>query len=99
MWRCFHCGEEFTDEDEARAHFGDSEIARTGCQLNAMEGGLLKLYREAQEELARYRREDHASYREFYSLGADHSQALIREEQKGYDRGLADGRKLQREAA
>jgi hypothetical protein len=93
-WTCFHCGEVFTDKAEARAHFGDSEMDFTGCQLNATEGGILKLYREAVQELTRFRQEDNASFREFYALGADHSVALRREEERGYERGLADGRAL-----
>lgn len=30
-WRCFHCGETFTDEQEARNHFGVDEEWQAGC--------------------------------------------------------------------
>jgi hypothetical protein len=91
-WRCFHCGDVFTDEDAAKDHFGYDLLAEPGCKLNAIEGGLLGIVRRQDEQLQAYHREDTASYREFYSLGADHSRALIREEQKGYEKGLADAR-------
>lgn len=91
-WRCFHCDEVFTDRAAAVEHFGCSEIETPACKLNAMEGGLLGLVRRQAEQIDAYHREDTASYREFYSLGADHAQALRREEEKGYARGIADAR-------
>ena len=93
-WRCFHCDEVFQDEDDARQHFGSYTLDEPGCQLNALEGGILALYREAQKELMKYREEDHESYRAFHALGAAHTVALMRAEEKGYERGLADGRAL-----
>jgi len=30
-WRCFHCGEVFVDEDQAREHFGQSEDEPAAC--------------------------------------------------------------------
>jgi hypothetical protein len=91
-WRCFHCDEVFTDEVTAKDHFGYDMLAEPGCKLNQIEGGLLGILRRQEDRLDAYHREDTASYREFYSLGADHSQALRREEEKGYARGLADAR-------
>lgn len=93
-WRCFHCGDVFTEREDAAHHFGLDTLDEPGCKLNELEGGILALYREAQVELAKYREEDNAAFREFYSLGADHSTALRREEEKGYERGLRDGRTL-----
>jgi hypothetical protein len=98
-WRCFHCGELFSDRAAAAEHFGVSEIETPACKLNAMEGGLLGLVRRQAEQIEAYHREDTASYREFYSLGADHARALIREEQKGYERGLADAAGAKADAA
>src|SRR6266705_6174210 len=89
VWRCFHCDDVFTDKDAAREHFGDQ--GDPACKLNAMEGGLLKLVRDQEDELQQRRQEDTASYREFHSLGSDHARALQHEEEKGYARGLADG--------
>lgn len=93
-WRCFHCDEVFTDIDAAADHFGvqiDGTADEVACKLNATDGLLVKMLREAQEELRRYRQEDHEAYRQFYALGAEHATALHREEEKGYARGLADG--------
>lgn len=91
-WRCFHCDEVFTDPDLAGDHFGIGECDVPACQLNAVEGGLLKMLRDAQEEIGRFRREDTASYREFYALGADHAVKLRRAEEEGYERGLRDAK-------
>lgn len=91
-WRCFHCDETFTDEAAAKDHFGYDMLAEPGCKLNELEGGLLGILRRQEEQLSAYHREETASYREFYSLGADHARALRREEEKGYARGVADCR-------
>ncbi len=39
VWKCFHCGVVFTDEDKAREHFGlrEEEIAR--CLVEDAPGG------------------------------------------------------------
>lgn len=92
-WRCFHCDEVFTDPKAAANHFGVDHVGdETLCQMAQVDGGIAKVIADLAEELQRYRSEDNTSYREFYALGADHRAALIREEQKGYDRGLADAR-------
>lgn len=92
LWRCFHCDEVFTDRAEASLHFGDHLQGDPACKLNAMEGGLLKLVRDQEDELQRFRSEETASFREFYALGAEHMQRLQREEETGYARGLTAGR-------
>lgn len=95
-WRCFHCGEVFTDREAAADHFGvqiDGTADEVACKLNATEGLLVKMLREAHEELRQYHQEDNAAFRQFYALGADHSTALRREEEKGYARGLEDAKK------
>lgn len=92
-WRCFHCDEVFTDPKAAANHFGVDHVGdETLCQMAQVDGGIARVIADLAEELQRYRSEDNTSYREFYALGADHQRALIAEEQKGYDRGLADGR-------
>lgn len=93
-WRCFHCDEVFSDEVTAKEHFGCELHSEPACKLNALEGGLLKLLRDQEEELRQHRSEQTAFAREFYALGADHYQAQRREEEKGYARGLADGAAL-----
>jgi len=44
------------------------------------------------DELIGYRAEDTELCRAMYSMAADHAEALIREEEKGYARGLADAK-------
>ncbi|MDN3278806.1 hypothetical protein QWJ07_31405 [Frankia sp. RB7] len=97
-WRCFFCDEVFTDPKAAGNHFGcDHPGNEPLCQLAQVDGGIARVIADLSEELQRYRSEDNESFREFYRLGADHVVALRNEEQKGYDRGLADGRKEVRE--
>jgi hypothetical protein len=90
-WRCFHCDEVFTDPKAAANHFGVDHLgSETLCQMAQVDGGIARVIADLAEELDRYRREDNESFREFYRLGAEHVVALRNEEQKGYDRGLAD---------
>ena len=93
-WRCFHCGETFTKAQArwARQHFGADEGALPVCQMRLPgEHQLLNALRNAEEELARYRAEDSDLMRALYAMQSDHAQALRREEERGYERGLADG--------
>lgn len=98
-WTCFHCAETFTDPTAALEHFGDDMLAQPGCQIKAEEGGLLKRIREQEAELDRYRNEDTDLHRQIHAMRADHATALIREEERGYEKGLRDGRALLREAS
>lgn len=93
-WRCFHCGEEFINPRHAAAHFGIDQFAEPGC-VAVLKGGemhLLKKILELEEQLAGYRAEDSAIDRWWAAKQAEHSAALRREEEKGYERGLRDGR-------
>lgn len=98
-WTCFHCGETFRTPGEAEHHFGKTPEATPGCRIKAgAEHGLVTEIRrledelrKAREELGRYYAEDSDKDREIAGMQADHRQALIREEEKGYARGLADG--------
>lgn len=95
-WRCFHCGEAFTKPQErwARLHFGADQDALPACQMRVPgEHHLLEYLRKAEDELRHFRDEDSDLIRAMYAIRADHTQALIREEQRGYDKGLADARK------
>jgi hypothetical protein len=91
VWRCFHCDEVLTSEVDARAHFGSREGSEPACRIKAAgEFALLQALRNAEDELARYRNEDSDVLRAIWSMQADHAQALRREEEKGYARGLRD---------
>lgn len=94
-WRCYHCGEAFTRAQErwARLHFGRDEGELPVCQMRTPgEHHLLEALRKAQDELARYRAEDHDLMRAIYAMRADHATALRLEEERGYEKGLRDGR-------
>jgi hypothetical protein len=87
-WRCFHCGEVFTDPDAARDHFGTSLLAEPVCQIP----DLAHLLRLQEDELQRFREEDSAMARQFHALGTEHYRKEREAEEKGYARGLSDGR-------
>lgn len=92
-WTCFHCGENFpgtfVGHRDAQRHFGGSIHARAAC-LTKQEKGILIALRDAEALLVRYREEDTDLHRAIARLQSEHSTALIREEEKGYNRGLRD---------
>ena len=92
-WRCFHCNEGFTVDQEkhARDHFGRDCTAEPVCLIRtAGETALLSALREAEDSLQEYRAEDQKILRSMWSMQSDHGQALIREEEKGYNKGVRD---------
>lgn len=94
-WRCFHCDEVFTDKEAAADHFGvqiDGLADDCACKLNAKDGLILKMLREAQVDLRRYHEEDTALIREVYKLGGDHVTNARQQEELGYARGLRDAK-------
>lgn len=84
-WRCFHCGESFTDSQEAALHFGTREHHQPACTIDIAE------YRRSESENQRYREEDSELHREMNALRAKHQVELRRAEETGYARGLKDG--------
>ena len=83
-WTCFHCGETFTDPEDARLHFGDNGMADAACQID------IKAFREMETLVARWWAEDGDADRALYRMQAEHTVALHRAEEKGYERGLRD---------
>lgn len=102
-WVCFHCGESFpgnlAGSRDAHLHFGGSVDAIPGCRLRmrAGEKSLLRRVRWLEREVEKLRssiaNEDTQKDREFYAMIAKHREELIREEEKGYAKGVADARK------
>lgn len=93
-WRCFHCDEVFTRAVDAAEHFGADQGSEAACKLAAHHGHLVNYIRDLETELHRHRAEDSDVMRSIMTLECDHRQALIREEEKGYARGLRDGRAI-----
>lgn len=81
-WRCFHCDDVFVTIEAAREHFGSHELVDPACQIDVAK------FREMESYHERYLAEDSDSDRAWHAKSADHSRALIVEEQKGFDRGL-----------
>ena len=88
-WRCFHCDEVFTTREEAAAHFGYSECSAPACRVN---GGLASAYRELEGRWSRCQNECCDHLNAYYAKRSEHNQALIREEEYGYAKGVADMR-------
>jgi hypothetical protein len=84
VWRCFHCGEGFTDDVTAAEHFGSDQSQQSACQIDIAE------YRRMEEINRRHCDEDTELHREIHRLHASHQIALRQEEEKGYARGLRD---------
>ncbi len=100
QWRCFHCGDSFTKEQfaHAREHFGRDEGETPVCLMRVPgESGLIAALRKAQDELANWRAESDPLTRAIECQAADYEQRLIREEEKGYARGLKDYTKVEME--
>lgn len=93
-WRCFHCGDVFTDAREAAAHFGIDQLQEPGC-VEALRGGEAHLLRRTlslQEELARYYAEDTDLLR-WQAEHAARAEAGTRDGvERAYARGIAEGR-------
>lgn len=97
-WTCFHCGDHFpgdcSGQYHARQHFGRTPDATPVCLMRVPgEYHLLRALRAAEDSLARYRTEDGDMHRAMSAMQSEHAQALIREEEKGYARGLEDAQK------
>jgi hypothetical protein len=100
-WKCFHCGETFTNEACARRHFGPDEQSVAACVIKAgAEGSILRALRdaEASEAKAWHLLHDECSdfSKAYYAQQSRHNQALIAAEELGYERGIRD---LQAEVA
>ena len=93
-WRCFHCGDVFRNPKHAASHFGLDQFQEPGCVavLRHSESHLLDRIRDLEAELRRYRDEDSDIMRWAQSKEAEHRQALIREGERGYNKGVQDGR-------
>jgi hypothetical protein len=87
VWKCFHCGETFTDTESARLHFGDNCLSDPACQID------IKQVREMEQLHARHLAEDSDTDRAMYRMQAEHAVALRCEEEIGYARGLHDGKR------
>lgn len=89
-WRCFFCDVVLRSEKAAREHFGATELSTPACQLKGHEYGLVEIIRRQEDELAKYRAEDSDVLRAWRHRESEHAEALRREEEKGYDRGVRD---------
>lgn len=85
-WRCFHCGEEFVDRNEAYKHFGETSDSSSICQLPAEE------IRQMEADLCSYRLEDTELHRKIWSISAEKIEEVKKAEDAGYAKGVSDMR-------
>lgn len=98
-WTCFHCGETFTTPGSAKDHFGFDPSCEPACRIKAGgEKGLLMALRRLESELLatqlQLHSESSAGMVWLRQAEARHHTQLIEAEQTGYDRGVADVRKM-----
>jgi len=98
QWRCFHCDEVFDNVSCAAEHFGLNENSNPGCieKVIGGENGLLRRVRSLEGELAQSlfdaSNETGAVENYVHGLRADHASELLREEERGYAKGVSDMR-------
>ena len=92
QWRCYHCDAVYTDPFEAGIHFG-ADVAGTCACVLPHEQHLVEHIRDLEKRLDSYRTESDRVMRSIMTLEDENRRALIREEEKGYARGLRDGRR------
>lgn len=100
-WQCFHCGEIFTTVGGASDHFGADPTKEPGCLIKVKVGderGLEMELRkvEGERDLLRFQIANGTTEIEnsVQEMLTNHRIALRKEEEKGYAKGLDDGRKL-----
>lgn len=89
-WRCFHCDEVFTREQDAAEHFGADQFAEPACQIKGHENLLVRKIREQETLILSYLHEDATVLRAMEAMQSDHAQALRKAEEDGYNRGVLD---------
>ena len=93
-WRCFHCDTVFTNPKHAAEHFGLDESATPACRLSHSEGHLITYIRKLERELEAHRRDDSDILRAMHAREAEQREAVIRAEERGYNRGVQDAKKM-----
>ena len=83
-WKCFQCGEVFTDKDKAAEHFGHYQHQQPACTIDVAE------YRRMEELHRQYLNEETEKDRAMYSMRAEHATALRRAEEEGYNKGITE---------
>lgn len=91
-WRCYHCGEVFTNAKYAAEHFGADEGATPACRLTYSEGHLVTYIRKLEKELAVHRREDSDVLRAMHAREAEQAEKVRRAEERGYNRGVQEAK-------
>jgi hypothetical protein len=97
-WVCFFCGDTFRTPGAAEDHFGGTMGSTAACRIKfgdemGLLMGLRKTEKRVRELEAQIANEDTPKDRELARIRSEHSDALKREEEAGFARGIADMRK------
>jgi hypothetical protein len=87
-WRCFHCGEVFTDEESAALHFGSSEYQQAYCTIP------VEHFRWMEAQHRRHLEDDSEASRTIQGILCEHENLRRRAEEIGYERGLRDAQRF-----
>ncbi|MCA1490148.1 hypothetical protein I6F11_04340 [Ensifer sp. NBAIM29] len=98
-WRCFHCDDVFTEERQARLHFGCDEISEPACKIKAgAEGSMLEALRRAEADaeraIAGMHDESSEGWKAYHNIAGRLREQVEAAENLGYERGLAEARAL-----
>jgi len=94
-WRCFHCDEVFTTQNDARLHFGMDQCSDPACKIKlGAEKSLLVALRRAETELqdawAAIHNETTEAAKAYYAQQSRHGEQLRAAEELGFERGIKD---------
>ncbi len=93
-WRCFFCDEVFTDRKEAALHFGCEVTDQAACRtVTADEKGLLLIIADQAKQLWQWRNECDPLGQVLSLIDSKLSRDTRDAEERGYQRGLEDGRR------
>lgn len=93
QWRCFHCDAVYTNEFEAGIHFGADQAGTCACVM-PHEQHLVEKIRDLERQLDSYRDDRDSIMLSITTLEGQQQDALRREEEKGYERGVRDMKAL-----
>ncbi len=95
-WRCFFCDDVFRSAKAAALHFGAFDSCEpdvTACKLMSHQQNVLEYIRGLEDEMRLYQAENHPTIKAVYAVEDEMRRAVVKAEETGYARGVADMQK------